>query len=76
MLREGNGLWRVRNVIQSVIQFMSKKDKIEYPVFCQRMSKENKNWLFQERRSFDSWNKLFNKLREFYEIINRTRHNR
>jgi len=43
---------------------------LEYKTFAQRISEENTEWLFCERKKFKSWNVLFNELKKRYEEKN------
>lgn len=46
---------------------VKQKEKKSYPIFAQRLSKENIEWLNKEKNNFDSWNKFFNSIRESYK---------
>jgi hypothetical protein len=48
------------------IGMTKEKDKFKYPIFSQRISKENKNWLKNEKQNYPSWNKFFDELRKRY----------
>jgi len=42
--------------------------KIEYPIFNQRISIENINWLKKEKKKYKTWNKFFDELIKKYGL--------
>ena len=41
------------------------RDK-HYKTFSQRLSGENINWLFKEKKNYKSWNLFFNEIKKRY----------